>query len=312
MVAPFVCAPGPCICMNPPNGRGGTPIERLSVIRSGCTALHGVFLPDQVWSEFEAWHRHPDTVGLHRSVLLLALQRGHLDRVTSAVHRYLIEADAIRPDVRQQYLKDLQERWMFCTDPLERHRKSRIFRGRLAELQCAEWLQSRTWVIDALEALREGSDIEATAPDGVVSAFEVKFIGTQDEDFEMILRSVGHPAATSVSPYAAINYLLFRVYEAAKQLALVNRYRIAVVIVEDLTWWRFDVQLEEAWIDWSAPRFIGQDPDWEVFLTEQLHQYPELMSEMPSVLAQIGKIWIIRQSHGFQYHLEHELSVGKK
>jgi hypothetical protein len=245
-------------------------------------------------------------------VLLLALQRGHLDRVTSAVHRYLIEADAIRPEVRQQYLKDLQERWMLYTDPLERHRKSRIFRSRLAELQCAEWLQSRAWVIDALEALREGSDIEATAPDGVVSAFEVKFIGTQDEDFEMILRSVDYPAATSVSPYAAINYLLFRVYEAAKQLVLVNRNRIAVVIVEDLTWWRFAVQLEEGWIDWSAPRFIGQDSDWGVFLTEQLQRYPELTSEMPSVLAQIDKIWIIRQSHGFQHHLEHELSVRKK
>lgn len=61
-------------------------------------------------------------------MVLLALERGHLDRITSPVHRYL---------------------------------KSRIFRGRLTELQCAEWLEAQGWVIEGLEALRQGPDIEA-------------------------------------------------------------------------------------------------------------------------------------------------------
>ncbi|HSF30987.1 MAG TPA: hypothetical protein VLK82_11020, partial [Candidatus Tectomicrobia bacterium] len=70
-------------------------------------------------------------------------ERGHLDRVTSAVHRYLMTAGLPRREVRKQYLRDLRERLMYYTDPVERHQKSRIFFGRLAESQCAEWLESQ-------------------------------------------------------------------------------------------------------------------------------------------------------------------------
>jgi hypothetical protein len=32
-------------------------------------------------------------------------------------------------------VKDLTERWMYHLDALERHRRSRLFNGRIAELQ---------------------------------------------------------------------------------------------------------------------------------------------------------------------------------
>lgn len=161
----------PCSCAKPFTGGVEAPLERLAVIRPECPALLKVLLPDQVWPEFETWHRGLDTVGLHRSMVLLALERGHLNRITSPVHRYLIDGGSLHPDVRHQYLKDLQERWMHHTDPIERHRKSRIFRGRLTELQCAEWLEAQGWVIEGLEALRQGPDIEAITVDGRAAAF---------------------------------------------------------------------------------------------------------------------------------------------
>lgn len=284
-------------------------IEVLAAIRSQCGALQRVFLPDELWAQFESWHKNPDSIALHRSVLLLALERGHLGAVTSPIHRYLLENGSVRPEARQQYLKDLRERWMYYTSPVERHTKSRIFRGRIAELQCAEWLETREWVITGLEALREGPDIEATAPDASSAAFEVKFIGTEDNDFDMIVRSIaGEPAGGSVSAYAPINYLLFRVYEAAKQLGQVTRRRIAVVIIEDLTWWRFELQLQNNWLDWNHPKFLAAETDWEEFLKQQ-NRYPALLSELASVVAGLDAVWIVSQSSAFQFELKYQVST---
>jgi hypothetical protein len=282
----------------------------LDEIRSVCPALQAVFLPDDLWPSFESWHRAPDTAAAHRSMLLLALERGHLHRLTTPIHRYLIEDGRLRPNVRAQYVNDLEERWMLDCNPLERHRESRLFAGRVAELQCAEWLETRDWTITGLEALDAGHDLEARTVSGGVTAFEVKSIGTQDDDFEMILRSMTEePSGGAVSAYSGINYLLFRVYEAAKQLAGFQGSRIALAVVDDLTWWRFELPLRDGWIDWANPRFLNDDPTWSTFLQEKRLRYPKLEFELASVLGAIDAAWIVRRSHGYQYHLEYELRL---
>jgi hypothetical protein len=262
-----------------------------------------------VWPGFQQWHHQPETVAHHRSILLLALERQHLGRVTSAVHRYLMTAGLPRPDVRRQYLHDLRERWMLCTDPVERHEKARMFSGRLVELQFAEWLELQGWTIYGLEALREGRDVEAYASDGQTTAFEVKFIGTENADFVTILESLaGQPAVGLVSPYNAANYLLFRVYEAAKQLQRSACKRIAVVVVEALTWVRFQVQLRDDWIKWANPSFFS-DHTWEGFLALQRTRYPDLLDDLQPALRCLNAVWILKQSEGFQYHREFEISL---
>lgn len=300
-----------CRCLRPAIAAAQEPVEALAAIRSECAALHELFLPDPVWPQFQSWHRNPDNVAHHRSVLLLALERGHLGRVTSPIHRYLLADGCVRPDVRRQYRKCLRECWMYCDHPIERHQESRRFRGLVTELQCAEWLETLGWVITGLEALREGPDIEASRDGGsVMESFEVKFIGTQDDDFRMILQSLaGEPAAEAVSPYTAINFLLFRVYEAAKQLIRLSQRKIAVIVIEDLTWWRFSFQLKNDWIDWKKPQLVGADPDWEEFLRKQHCRYPALLSELPSVIAQLDSVWIVRQLEGHCFQLEYEIPI---
>jgi hypothetical protein len=86
--------------------------------------------------------------------------------------------------------------------------------------------------------------------------------------------------------YPAINYLLFRVFEASRQLGRVSRPRVAAIVVEDLTWWRFGVQLRSEWINWAEPRFQPGDPGWEAFIEGQRERYPEL----PNVAAAVGAI----------------------
>lgn len=300
-----------CGCTIARADNGAVSIDILEAIRTSCPALNSVFLPDDTWPDFKVWHAEPDRVAAHRSMLLLALERGHLSRLTSPIHRYLIKNGGLRPGVRRQYVKDLRERWMHYPDPLERHHKSRMFTGRVAELQCAEWLETGGWMITGLEALRQGADIEAKTVSGGVTAFEVKAIGSKDADFETILRSMAQgPSGGAVSAYAGINYLLFRVYEAAKQLAQFHGHRIAMVVIDDLTWWRFEMQLRDHLIDWANPTFLGHDPAWESFIKEQEKRYPELRVELPSVVAGINGTWVIRRSYGYEYHLEHELSTG--
>jgi hypothetical protein len=238
------------------------------------------------------------------------MERGHLGRVTSAVHRYLITAGLPRPDVRRQYLQDLRERWMLYLDPLERHQKFRILAGRLVELQFAEWLEVQGWKVSGLEALREGPDIEAHANGGRTTAFEVKFIGTENDDFALIVESLaGQSAAGSVSPYDAANYLLFRVYEAAIQLQRIVCDRIAVVVVEDLTWFRFEAQLSDGWIDWVNPSFLPGHA-WEGFLARQRKRYPDPLDLQPA-LRSLNGVWILRQSEGYQYHRECEVRLNR-
>lgn len=74
---------------------------------------------------------------------------------------------------------------------LERHRKARIFTGRLAELQVAEWLELNGWTVSGLEALGAAHDIQAIAPGAhTTTSIEVKTIGVEDVDFEMIVASL--------------------------------------------------------------------------------------------------------------------------
>jgi hypothetical protein len=148
---------------------------------------------------------------------------------------------------------------------------------------------------------------------GQVSAFEVKFIGTEDEDFERILESLaGQPSAAAVSPYVAANYLLFKAYHAGRQLRKATAcHRVAVVIVDDLAWGRFVVPMNNGWIDWANPKFFDGDPDWERFAVNQrslLHGFP---GDVPAVIGGLDAVWILRRTYGFNYHVEFMQAIRK-
>jgi hypothetical protein len=165
----------------------------------------------------------------------------------------------------------------------------------MVELQFAEWLESQGWTIGHLEAWGAAHDIEATNAEGDDAAFEIKFIGIEDAAFDLRLKSIaGDAAAGSLPLYSAVNYLLFRVYEAARQLRDAAQSRIAVIIVED--WSRFDFQLKGKWIKWGQPEFIGAEPEWESFLRTQEKKYPSVSSDLASVVAGLDAVWIVPMS----------------
>lgn len=226
-----------CICLAPPSPSiGSSLLDTFAAVRERCPAIKDLFVPNEIWSKFHSWHLWSDVEAHHESALLLALGRGHLSSITSPVHRYLLESCRINSRVRKQYLNDLQEKWMDDSDPLRRHKKFKMFYGRVVELQCAEWLEKQGWEISDLEAFRERSpDIEAKSARGDLTAFEVKFIGQGDDGCNTVLKGFsGEDTYERLSPYCAANYLLYRVYQSAKQLQGASAAtRIALVVIDE-------------------------------------------------------------------------------
>jgi len=89
----------PCACLEAPYLRVESAAQALTRLRALCPALHSVFLPQDMWCDFWRWRKQEDEVAAHRSVLLLALERGHLGRFTSPVHKYLLDGEHVRSGV---------------------------------------------------------------------------------------------------------------------------------------------------------------------------------------------------------------------
>lgn len=302
-----------CACMKQDPLDCPRGIDKFASMRVECAALREILVPDSIWPDFETWHRTPDYLAFHRSALLLAMERGTLHKLTAPVHRYLLAGGAVRSEVKAQYVSDLRENWMLSDDPTKRHRRFRAFAGKLGELLFADWLEAREWTTPKLEARGAPLDVVARSPGGLITGFEVKHIGVQDEDFEDMVRSFrGAGGAASVSPYDAANYLVFRAYEAAKQLQHTSGYdaRVAVVIIPADTWHRFDVQLENDWIDWQHPAFLDGH-DWPAFSQSQTSRYPDLTADLPVALTSIDAVWVLSDRTNGEFTLEYEVMFSR-
>jgi hypothetical protein len=178
---------------------------------------------------------------------------------------------------------------------MERHRRSKIFAGKLAELQCAEWLEiNQNWHITSLEALGGSTDIEG-APHSDTSnwVIEVKYIGTEDQDFVTLLEAIqGGHAVSSVSPYTACDFLLSRVYEAAVQMEDRSEPKLAILVVSSDTMARFDMQLTNNWINWNSPSFFN-NLDFHEHFDRLKSRYPRIEQDLAEKVHSLDKVWIL-------------------
>ncbi len=280
--------------------------EEFQNLRDHCPALKHLLVPD--WSTFEAADtRLEGNEATHRSILLLAFERGHLNRITSPIHRYLMSLGAVKKTVIKQYRQDLPENWLHKEDALDRHRRSKAFMGKLVELQCAEWLEREGWRIRNLAALGGKSDIEAICPECSEWAIEVKLIDVEDWDFLDVLKSLkGIGTGRSFSMPTVADWLLFKVYTAAKQLSERSRdCRCALIAIEDRTWPNFRFALENNFIDWGHACFSSKERKWLEFLEDQKRRYPEIEEEVGVLVKSLSKIWIFKLADGFDYSSEY-------
>jgi len=277
-------------------------------VRERCGALREILVPDDVWEAFKQANTGKLDEAQHKSTLLLALQRNYLNRITSPIHRYLMDGEKPKEDLDPNYKRDLQEHWMFETGYKKRHKAGKRYLGKPTELFCAEWLEDQGWEILNLAALGGDTDIEAKSPYYVDCAIEVKYVGQEDKIFLTTVKSLsGRGGAGTSSLSVASNFLLFKVYEAAKQLEKCNKFRIAILVISNMTWGFVDIPLNENWMCWQSPRFLNGDPGWSQFLKEkrQEKKYSDIENDLAETLRSLKELWIVRENDGFQYSLQH-------
>ena len=287
-------------------------VQAFGDVRENCLALSDLLAPDDAWPLIAADASGPPNRALHRSFLLLAFQRGCLAKITGPVHRFLFEGRSLRAELTDQYRRDLPETWLSETEEVERHERFRRFLGKIVELQVAEWLTLNDWVVSGLAALGAESDIEGSSPGQRPYSVEVKYIGQQTADFQQVVNAIaGQTAVGSMSLYGAINYLLFRVYEAARGLRRQTRSKLVVIVVDAQAWHVFNLPLQHNWLDWKNPAFLPTtEGDWNQFIQEKRRRYPNIDTEIPELVQQLEGVWIVLLKGGYEYSLEYEYRVA--
>ena len=136
----------------------------------------------------------------------------------------------------------------------------------------------------------------------------MKFFGQADEDFLVLLHAMQNgPSGGAISLSEPINYLLFRVYEAARQLRRASGQKTAIVVIDEIGWHRFDMQLKHDWIDWTTPQFLRHVCEWERLLSLQ-KQPTGLPANLGATIRELDRLQIFRQDHAFEFRLEKEIT----
>jgi hypothetical protein len=198
---------------------------------------------------------------------------------------------------------------MLEKDYMERHRKARIYQGRLAELLSAAFIEDKGWRIDNLAALGGTFDIEATSPDIKSFSIEVKFIGQEDLRFQELVENMtfNKSVGNSCNIYDGYNYFLFRTYEAAKQLSDSNKNRIALLIISNLAWPFLSMPIKDEWIK-NRPIAFSQDTsdEWKNFLIKKKKErkFANIDTDLDDMISQPKELWVMQEQNYLEYSRE--------
>ncbi|GJL50219.1 MAG: hypothetical protein NPIRA01_14460 [Nitrospirales bacterium] len=285
--------------------------DSFATVRQNCPALREVLLPDTAWQLASKRMDELSDPSKHRSYLLLAYEHGVLAKITAPIHRFLLIDAHPHNNFTKQYRKDLQERWIIESDPTKRHERYRRFFGKLVELLVCQTLTEREWTVTGLEALGACADIIAVSPENMANSLSVKYIGQSTYDFEQNLSTlVGGPTIGVGSPYDAINYLLFRIYEAAYQLQNFSTPKIAIIVIDAMTWHVFEEPLESQWVCWTQPAFCRGSCNWDNFLQKQYGRYPTIRRDLSDIVRTLNRIFVFEMNSQYEFVLKHDEQLG--
>ena len=281
-------------------------------VRHQCTVLRAILVPDSILGRHRSFYESGGDEARHCSEPVLAIQRGILGSLTLPLHRLMLDGQTIRSDVVNQYRSDLAEKWLFGSDRQERYKRHRIFRSRWIELCFATWLLDNGWELEGLEAHGGSFDVEASKSESSRVAFEVKYLAEEELLFEMGVAAAVSPdgvAAGHLSVYSPIDYLLFRLFKAAKQLERSPNRKIAVAIIEDYEA-SFHVPLSDSWIDWTHPELFLRDNMIVPFIQDRKRETPNLESEIIRRIPDLDEIWVFSVGNNFDIHRKHVIKPG--
>lgn len=303
---------GNCPCQQWESPEPDLVYQSFEQVRHQCAVLRDILVPDSILDQHRSFYESGGDEALHCSQLVLAIQRGLLGSLTLPLHRLMLDDQTIRSDVANQYLSDFAEKWLFGSNRHERYKRGRIFRSRWIELCFATWLLDNGWKLEGLEAYGGSFDVEASESESSRAAFEVKYLAEEKRSFEMGVEAAMSPdgvAAGSLPVYSPIDYLLFRLFEATKQLENSPNRKIAVAITEDYETF-FRIPLSESWVDWTHPKLFLRESDMVEFIGKKKKKIPNLESEIIRKIQDLDEIWIFRVENNFDIHLMHRIKPG--
>lgn len=296
-----------CICQQITSTAYEQRLAVLENVRNQCPALKLVLIPDKIWDQFKRFETGTRDEALHIPETVNALLDGRLHKLTRPIHKYVLDGDKLRGNLKKQYLNELQQNWMFEKEtPLDRHELARMHRGRIVELQIANWFEEMGWSITGLEATGAETDIECVRPVELKSAVEVKYIGQRDKEFEQLVNAIqGRRQECSGGGNDACNYVLFRAYEAAKQLEETEYRRIAVIVIDSLTYAFLKIPLKNGFINWERPSFLEASYDWQKFLAEKKSEkrFSTIETDLAPTIKTLHELWLVVMGDDYVYHL---------
>lgn len=281
-----------CKCLSIDAEAHGDSLVEFDAIRTVCPALSKILVPDDYWSDYRQFCEIEPDKAFHAPITYLAFQNGHLGRITAPIHTYCLDGGELHSALTKQYKMDLAERWMFKEDLKERFKRVRGFQGRLNELLFAQWLEGNSWNIGGLEAHGANVDAVASSTGGTLCSFEVKHIGQDEVSFDLGVEAFqGNGVSVGRLPvYSPVDYMLYRVFEAARQLADKHNRRVVVMILSNYDRF-YKLPIKEGWVDWKEPKFLRMDKDIDEFLEAKYIENPGLNDDLKRYISLLDEIW---------------------
>jgi Holliday junction resolvase-like predicted endonuclease len=333
-----------CPCLTIKVNKERDVLNQFDELRENCEALSKILLPDDIWPSFKKRAAERVDEANHCSILLSAFKDGCLDKITSIIHKYLLEYK-IQISIKSGYLQDLKDTWINSRNFLRRHQRSREYYGKIIELFIANWLEKQGWKILNLEATCGKADIEASSPDNIPHDIEVKYIGQEDYKFlamvstqltkekfssleeniiaqeingskkDNIKKSFEKADSRNFDPFCGANYILFRTYEAAKQLQKLRNeleIKLVIIVISNLEWPFLQIPIKDNFIDWMSPTFLNECTEWEDFYNKIIiKEYPQIENDLQSTIQSLNQLWIIKEESYFNFCLKCIVNLKK-
>lgn len=304
-----------CVCLQPLKDLNYFPLKQLLQIRNSCPVLKEILIPEYLLPYFEETYLKGLDRAWHSSISLLALQNGRLDRITAPLHRFGFDSDTDVLPTR--FVKDhqnaLAEKYIMpqssgklpVSAELWRHQTFKKFFGLLVELMAALWIEESGCKIENLSAWGGSHDVDLKDKDDRNWTAEIKSIGQDDDEFEDFVHSHAHVGDL----YGAINFVLFRIGEALLQLKYSNKSKRVIIIINEIVWPNFELQLNNSWIDWQKPAFLNEaGPNWQNFVNQNKNfcTFEESIAVIPQVL---DSLWFVRLNADLTLTLAQEIRL---
>ncbi len=282
-------------------------------IRENCPVLRDIIIPSEIFEDYKNAISKPRGSILKTPIFYSLFEHQILFHFTNPIHKYIIERIE---QVNKSYKKSLQEKWFIEATDEKRNECYRKYMGRISEILLINYLADKGYNIESYEAIGAKHDILYRI-NNVQFCSEIKYLGIEDKDFlSLVEYEKRGGSALNSSPYPPYNYLIFRIFEAAKQLSISNEKKSVFIIFCNFTWSRhYHFIIKNNFIDWdrNRPEFLNPDePVWSEFINKkkQKMKFAEIEDELHPFIESLDQITLMYMSNS--YELNEAFSINMK